>query len=64
MHQHHHLIELVALGEGGIYRLEAGQTQSVLADVFEAFQSVISRLWNWFLESKNVAEEQEKIVLV
>lgn len=52
MSQQHDLAESVAWRAIG--RLEAGQTQSVVAEALGVCQSVISRLWNRFLETGNV----------
>ncbi|GBN37878.1 hypothetical protein AVEN_66884-1 [Araneus ventricosus] len=52
MSQHHDLAEL--LGWRVIGRLEAGQTQSVVAEALGVSPSVISRLWNRFLKTGNV----------
>ncbi|GFS97477.1 hypothetical protein TNCV_4262611 [Trichonephila clavipes] len=41
-------------------RLEGGQTQAEIAQAIGVSQSVISRIWNRFLEVQ--AEDQDKVV--
>ncbi|GFW17252.1 hypothetical protein TNCV_1957231 [Trichonephila clavipes] len=44
-------------------RLEGGQTQAEVTQAIGVSQSVISRIWNRFLETGSVqAEDQDKVV--
>ncbi|GFU40508.1 HTH_Tnp_Tc3_2 domain-containing protein [Trichonephila clavipes] len=43
-------------------RLEGGQTQAEVAQAIGVSQSVISRIWNRFLETESQREEQDKVV--
>ncbi|GFX23974.1 HTH_Tnp_Tc3_2 domain-containing protein [Trichonephila clavipes] len=51
MSQRSHLTDSEAWRVGG--RLEGGQTQDVVAQVIGVSQSVISRIWNRFLETES-----------
>ncbi|GFW81814.1 hypothetical protein TNCV_2884881 [Trichonephila clavipes] len=43
-------------------RIEGGQTQTEVAQAIGVSQSVISRIWNSFLETGSAAEDQHKVV--
>ncbi|GFV22455.1 hypothetical protein TNCV_2839111 [Trichonephila clavipes] len=43
-------------------RLEEGQTQAEVAQAIGVSQSVISRIWNRFLETGSQAEDQDNFV--
>ncbi|GFW05530.1 hypothetical protein TNCV_437111 [Trichonephila clavipes] len=61
MSQRSHLTESEAWRVVG--RLEGGQTQTEVAQAIGVSQSVISRIWNRFLETGSVqAENQDKVV--
>ncbi|GBM82503.1 hypothetical protein AVEN_202399-1 [Araneus ventricosus] len=60
MSQHHDLTEF--LGWRVIGCLEAGQTQSFVAEALGVSQSVISRLWNRFWKLEMFTEEMDKDV--
>ncbi|GFT55250.1 hypothetical protein TNCV_4611271 [Trichonephila clavipes] len=43
-------------------RLEGGQTQGEVAQAIGVSQSVISRIWNRFLETGSAGRRQDKVV--
>ncbi|GFY00128.1 hypothetical protein TNCV_1342261 [Trichonephila clavipes] len=61
MSQRSHLTDSEAWRVVG--RLEGGQTQAEVAQAIGVSQSVISRIWNHFLETGSVqAKNQDKVV--